>query len=67
MQYPEPVMGCERFEPDDLIKKVKADGKRPLIVSRFADKQGRPWVTVVCNSTTRAEALRARPKAPMRN
>jgi len=52
MQYPEPIMGCERFEPDDLIKEVGADGKRPLIVSRFADKQGRPWVAVVCNSTT---------------
>jgi len=52
MQYPEPISGCDPFEPDDLIKEVQADGKRPLIVSRFADKQDRPWVVVVNNSTT---------------
>jgi len=51
MQWPEPIAGCDPFEPDDLIKDVSADGKRPIIVSRFADKQSRPWVAVVNNST----------------
>ena len=51
-QYPEPIAGCDRFEPDELIKDVQADEKRPLIVSRFVDKQGRPWVAVVNNSAT---------------
>ena len=52
MQYPEPILGCQAFEPDDLIKEVKTDGKHPLIVSRFADKQGRPWLALVNNSTS---------------
>ena len=51
MQYEEVVEGCEPFEPDDLVKAVKTDGNRPLIVSRFRDKQGRPWVVMVNNST----------------
>jgi hypothetical protein len=51
MQWPSPVAGCLPFEPDDLIRKVEADGDRPIIVSRFADKQERPWVVVVNNST----------------
>ncbi len=52
MQYPEPILGCDPFEPDDLIKDVQADSRRPLIVSRFTDKQDRPWVVLVNNSTT---------------
>ncbi len=51
MQYPEPVSGCEPFAPDDLIKDVQTDGKRPLIVSRFSDKENRPWIVIVNNST----------------
>jgi hypothetical protein len=51
MQYPEPVAGCAPFEPDDVIKEVQTDGKRPAIVSRFIDKQHRPWIAVVNNST----------------
>jgi hypothetical protein len=50
MQWPEPVSGCQAFEPDDLISSVSSDGKRWLIVSRFSDKQGRPWIAVVNNS-----------------
>ena len=51
MQYPEPVTGCLAFAPDELIKEVQTDDKRPLIVSRFSDKEGRPWVAMVNNST----------------
>jgi len=51
MQWPEPVSGCAPFQPDELLRSVKADGNRALIVSRFADKQSRPWVVVVNNST----------------
>jgi hypothetical protein len=51
MQWPTPVEGCVGFEPDDLLKDVSTDGRRPLIVSRFKDKQGRPWVAMVNNST----------------
>lgn len=51
MQWPEPVTGCMPFEPDDLIADVNADGKRALIVSRFIDKENRPWVVMVNNST----------------
>ena len=50
MQYPEPIQGCQKFEPDDLIKEVHTDGDRPLIVSRFTDRQGRPWIAMVNNS-----------------
>ncbi len=52
MQWPEPVKGCAPFEADDLLQRVRADGKRPLIVSRFEDRQGRPWVVLVNNSTS---------------
>jgi hypothetical protein len=51
MQHPKPVEGCAPFEADDLVAAVRTDGDRPVIVSRFADKQGRPYVAVVCNST----------------
>jgi len=51
MQWPEPVTGCLPFEADEVIQQVDTDGKRPLIVSRFVDKQQRPWVVVVNNST----------------
>lgn len=51
MQYPEPAAGCLAFEADAVLKSVRADGDRPLIVSRFSDPQGRPWVAVVNNST----------------
>lgn len=57
-QYPEPVEGCVKFEPDDLIAALNADGNRPLIVSRFADKQGRPWVALVNNSTEESTLVR---------
>jgi hypothetical protein len=50
MQWPESLPGCQAFEPDDLISSVSADGKRWLIVSRFLDKQGRPWIALVNNS-----------------
>jgi hypothetical protein len=51
MQFPEPVAGCLPFEPDDVVAAVRTDANRPVIVSRFADKQGRPWIAVVNNST----------------
>ena len=50
MQWPEAVSGCGLFEPDDLIKEVST-GKYPVIISRFSDKQGRPWLVLVNNST----------------
>lgn len=52
MQWPQPVEGCELFAADDLVREVRAEGDKPLIVSRFADAQGRPWVALVNNSTT---------------
>lgn len=51
MQYPEPVAECAPFTSDDLLEKVETDGKGAVIVSRFTDKQGRPWVALVNNST----------------
>lgn len=51
MQWPEPVSGCAPFAPDDLIRSVNADGDRAVVVSRFSDKQNRPWVVLVNNST----------------
>ena len=51
MQWPEPTEGCLPFEPDDLIREVRSSDRRPLIISRFVDKQGRPWVAIVNNTT----------------
>ncbi|MDQ1257946.1 MAG: hypothetical protein QG656_2554 [Candidatus Hydrogenedentes bacterium] len=51
MQWPEPVAGCLPFEPDGLLREVQTDGNRAIIVSRFTDKQQRPWVVLVNNST----------------
>ena len=53
MQWPEALSGCRLFEPDDLIKEVST-GTHPLIVSRFKDKQGRPWLVLVNNSTDKS-------------
>jgi hypothetical protein len=53
MQHPQPITGCLPFEPDDLIKEVRTDGDRPLIISRFVDKQGRPWVVMRARPASR--------------
>lgn len=53
MQWPKPIAGCEPFKPDDVIKSVGATDDVPLIISRFEDKQGRPFVVVVNNTTDR--------------
>ena len=53
MQWPEPVEGCLPFEPDDLLQDVTSSGNCPVIVSRFVDKEGRPWVALVNNTTDR--------------
>ncbi len=52
MQWPEPVTGCLPFEADDVVREVRAEAQCPVIVSRFSDAQGRPWVALVNNSTT---------------
>ena len=52
MQWPEPVTGCLPFEPDEVIREVRTEGQFPIIVSRFADGKGRPWIALVNNSTT---------------
>ncbi|HOZ49508.1 MAG TPA: hypothetical protein PLO37_24485 [Candidatus Hydrogenedentes bacterium] len=51
MQWPEPVEGCLPFQADDILREVRTDGNRALIVSRFVDKDSRPWVVMVNNST----------------
>ena len=50
MQWPEALPGCQVFEPDDLVQELSA-GKHSLILSRFTDKQARPWLVLVNNST----------------
>lgn len=51
MQWPEPITGCLPFEPDELIREARTEGQQPIIISRFADEKGRPWVALVNNST----------------
>ncbi len=51
MQWPKPIEGCEPFKPDDVLKAVRSLDDVPLIVSRFKDKHGRPYVVVVNNTT----------------
>lgn len=48
MQYPEAPEGCDLFAPDDVVAQV--DSSCPLLISRFADPQGRPWIAVVNNT-----------------
>jgi hypothetical protein len=51
-QHPKALPGCETFAPDDVVKAVTAAPDTSLIISRFADKESRPWIAVVNNSVT---------------
>ncbi|MCP4641544.1 MAG: hypothetical protein GY851_13965 [bacterium] len=53
MQWPEALSGCEVFEPDELVSEIRGDPKCPLILSRFTDPKGRPWIVLVNNTTDR--------------